>query len=239
MSNTNSSVSSAAQVPLSLAPMTAMAARQEFALHRRLSIRQKKRWWEILTNFDTKNSYAVFDEEGNHTLQVKEEGSGVVSVIKRLLLRQMRPFKSVVYDNPIPKPILHLQRPFRFIFHELNVAAPDGTPMGTVVRRWTWFRRRYEVLDAQGAVVAELFGPIFSPWTFHVRVNGNEVGSIRKKWSGGMKEIFTDADNFAVTFDSINDPALKALVFAATVLIDVVHFEYGNSGGGFRISLGE
>jgi uncharacterized protein YxjI len=229
----------AAQVPLALAPIGVMAVRDEFAGHTKLTIRQKKRWWEILTNWEQKNSYGVYDEDGVHTMQVKEEGSGVMSLLKRLFLRQWRPFHSVVYDNPIPKPVLHLHRPFRFIFHELNVSAPDGTPMGTVVKRWTWLRRRYEVLDAQGVVKAELFGPIFSPWTFNVRVGGDEVGAIRKRWSGGLKEIFTDADNFAVTFDNINDPSLKVLVFAATVLVDVVHFEYGNSGGGFRLSLGE
>ena len=38
-------------------------------------------------------------------------------------------------------------------------------------------------------------------------------------------ELFTDADNFGVILSDIPDPLLRALAFAATVLVDVVHFE--------------
>ena len=37
--------------------------------------------------------------------------------------------------------------------------------------------------------------------------------------------MFTDADNFGIGLGGIADPGLRALAFAATVLIDVVHFE--------------
>jgi uncharacterized protein YxjI len=221
--------SSPAQVSVEMPAMTAVALHEEFAAHRRLSIRQRKKWFEMLTNFDSKNSYAVYDEEGNHTLQVKEDGSGFVSMLKRFFLRQYRPFTSTVYDNPIPKPMMKLKRPWRFYFHEMQVHAADGTTLGSIVLRFAWFRRRYDILDAQGALVAELFGPFLQPWTFEILVNGSKVGMIQKRWSGALKEIFTEADNFAVTFDDIKDPKVKELCFAATVLIDVVHFEYAKN----------
>ena len=55
-----------------------------------------------------------------------------------------------------------------------------------------------------------------------------EVGLIQKKWSGLGKELFTQADNFWIQFENVADPALRALLFSATVLIDVVHFERKN-----------
>ena len=54
---------------------------------------------------------------------------------------------------------------------------------------------------------------------------GEPKGAIVKRWSGWGKELFTDADNFGVDVAGLEDPKLKALVFAATVLIDVVHQE--------------
>ena len=37
--------------------------------------------------------------------------------------------------------------------------------------------------------------------------------------------MFTEADNFWVELERVPDPNLRALLFAATVLVDVVHFE--------------
>ena len=37
--------------------------------------------------------------------------------------------------------------------------------------------------------------------------------------------MFTEADNFWVTYHDVPDPTLRALLFSATVLIDIVHFE--------------
>jgi uncharacterized protein YxjI len=221
----STALQSSAQVPLTVAPATPAAVRQEFAQHRRLSVRQKRRWLEVLLNWEAKNSYGVYDEEGNHTLQVKEEGSGLLNILKRIFLRTARPFHAVVYDNPIPKPLLLLERPFRFIFHRLQVSAADGTPLGSIEREWSWIRRIYRVEDASGREVARLFGPFFKPWTFEIQIGGQKRGLLQKRWSGFTSEFLTDADNFAIELSDVDDATVRALCFASTVLIDVVHFE--------------
>ena len=53
---------------------------------------------------------------------------------------------------------------------------------------------------------------------------------MKKKWSGLLKEAFTEADNFEVEFVADIDPRWKALALAAAVLIDVVHFERAKNG---------
>lgn len=50
-------------------------------------------------------------------------------------------------------------------------------------------------------------------------------GKITKKWSGLLKEGFTDADNFGVTFPNDWPNEQKALFLGAVFLIDFVHFE--------------
>jgi uncharacterized protein YxjI len=199
-----------------------------FAKSTRLSVRQRKRWLEILTSFDARNTYVVYDDMGNPVLDVQEQGGGFSHFLKRIFLGAYRPFTSHVGDLAGGQGhVLSLRRPFRFIFHRLEVRDQDGTLIGAIQRRWTWVRRKYDVEGPNGEVIATLFGPIFRPWTFEIRLPNSdiEMGVVQKKWSGLLKEAFTEADNFWVELDRIQDPTLKTLLFSATVLIDTVHFE--------------
>lgn len=45
------------------------------------------------------------------------------------------------------------------------------------------------------------------------------VGQIRKNWSGVLREVFTDSDNFGVTFPIDLDVGIKATVLAAVFMI--------------------
>jgi uncharacterized protein YxjI len=204
------------------------AAVAVFAKSTRLSVRQRKRWLEILTSFDARNTYVVYDEMGNPVFNVQEQGGGFGNFLKRVFLGAYRPFTSHVEDLAGGGgELLHLRRPFRFIFHRLEVRDKAGTMIGAIQRRWTWVRRKYDVEGPNGEVIATLFGPIFRPWTFEIRLPDSDVemGVVQKKWSGLLKEAFTEADNFWVELDRIQDPTLKTLLFSATVLIDTVHFE--------------
>jgi len=73
-----------------------------------------------------------------------------------------------------------------------------------------------------------LFGPILHPWTFEIREGEEVFGKITKKWSGLLKEGFTDADNFGVTFPADWPNEIKAILLGAVFLIDFVHFEDKN-----------
>jgi uncharacterized protein YxjI len=210
-----------------LVPTTSSTALTVFTRPQRLTVRQRKNWMEIITSFDARNKYVVYDETGNPVFNVEEQGSGFGSLMKRLFLRNLRPFSSHVEDLTGQGHLLVLKKPFRFIFHRLEVRDTAGNVLGAIQRRWTWFRRKYIIEGPDGQEVATLFGPFFRPWTFQIRLAGSEqeVGLIQKKWSGLLKEAFTDADNFWVDFANVADPQLRAVLFAATVLIDIVHFE--------------
>ncbi len=199
-----------------------LAAR--FAAYQRLTVRQRKSWTEILLSFETRNHYDVYDETQQPVLHVQEEGAGFLSFLKRAFLGPSRPFEASVTDPSRSEVWLRLRRPFRFVFHRLEVRGPGGALVGAVQKRWSWVRRIYHVENGLGEVVAELFGPILKPWTFEIRVRGQPRGAIRKRWSGWGKELFTDADDFGVELANL-DPDVKVLAFAATVLVDVVHFE--------------
>jgi uncharacterized protein YxjI len=198
-----------------------------FVQTNRLSVRQRKRWLDILFGWESKNTYLVYDQTQAPVFEVHERGKGFGNLVKRLFLGPLRWFTADVESLALQRPLLVLQRPFRFFFHRLEIRTPEGAVLGAIQRRWTWFRRKYTVEGPDGQEVATLFGPILRPWTFEIQLPGSttEVGLVQKKWSGLGKELFSDADNFWVELDQIADPQLRALLFSATVLIDVVHFE--------------
>jgi uncharacterized protein YxjI len=206
------------------APSQAVA---RFAPYHKLTVRQRKRWIEILFSLEMKNAYDVYDQEQMPVLRVQEQGRGVGSFLKRIFLGTSRWFTAHVTDLATQSLLLEIKRPFRFIFHRIEIADSNGTKIGAVQRRWSWIRRLYDIEDASGQVVMTLFGPFWRPWTFQFRLPGTEtnLGMLQKRWSGLGKEMFTDADNFGIELAQITDPTLKTLLFSATVLIDVVHFE--------------
>lgn len=204
---------------------TALAVVDQFRGFDRLTVRQKKKWVEILLSFELTNKYEVYSNGADPVLRVEEQGRGFLGFLLRMLLSAARPFHAYVLDARSGNVLMQLHRRFRFIFHRLEVAAGNGDAIGVVERRWSWLRRIYNIYDAQGNAVLEVFGPFWKPWTFELRVREQSIGVITKRWSGLGKEIFTDADNFGIEMHNVQDPAHRALAFAALVLIDVVHFE--------------
>ncbi len=186
-----------------------------------LVVSQRKEWGEILTGFETRNKYVVLDAEGNELYKAAEHAG---STLARIFLKAYRPFEMSIV-RPDGNTVLRLSRPFRFYFHEISVFDAGGSLLGTIKKQFSILRRHYSVSDATGQQQFELFGPIFRPWTFFIKQGGVEVGRISKKWSGVMKEAFTDADNFGVQFPGEWKPPLKAVFLGAVFLIDFVHFE--------------
>lgn len=86
-------------------------------------------------------------------------------MLKRVFLGPFRPFEVLVSDAATGESLLLLQRPFRFVFHRLEVRSADGQWFGAIQKRWIWIRRIYAIETPLGQA-AELFGPVFRPWTF-------------------------------------------------------------------------
>ncbi len=209
---------------------------QRLAETETLLIRQKKEFTEIITGFETKNKYEISDSMGRHVYSAGEVDGGFLT---RNFLKSSRPWKIQIL-SPEGSLILELRRPFRWFFHEVNIFDATGKQLGSVKREWSWLRRIYTVYDEIGDVSCELFGPILKPWTFLIKVNGMDRGAIRKKWSGLLKEVISDADHFGIEFPPETDSTLRSVLLGAVFLIDFCHFENNNKVkrsvfSGFRI----
>jgi uncharacterized protein YxjI len=201
------------------------AAAERFTGVQRLSVRQRKKWLEILLSFEFRNSYDVYDESQVAVFKVQETSSGIGAFLGRMFLGTMRPFRVAITDLTNGDVVFELRRPWRFLFHRLDVFAGNGEKIGAIQRKWSWVRRIYSIEDAQGNEIATLYGPFLKPWTFEIKQRDRTIGKVQKRWSGLGKELFSDADNFGIDLGEIGDPTLKGLAFASIVLIDVVHFE--------------
>ncbi len=189
-----------------------------------LIVSQKTEIGEILSGFETKNKYSVTDPEGNQLYFAAEVGG---SFLTRTFLKSARPFTMQVLA-PDGSLVLTLNRPWRWMFYEIIITDATGEILGRIKKRWTLLRRKFSVLDGQDKELFELLGPIFKPWTFQIKNGDREVGKITKKWSGMLKEAFTDADNFGVQFPPDLDVQTKSIILGAVFLIDFLYFENKN-----------
>ncbi len=188
-----------------------------------LLVRQHVDKLEAFTGFEQANNYEVMDSAGN-VLFVASESSNMWA---RQFLKGMRPFTMHV-STPRGESVLTMERPWRFYFAEIEVRDAQGKSLGCIKKRWSLVNRRYTLSCPAVGQELEIDGPFWKPWTFQIKRDGTEQGMIRKKWSGGLREIFTDADNFGIEFPREMDVRLKSVFLGAMFLIDYMHFENNN-----------
>ncbi len=198
-----------------------------------LKVRQVREWVEVLAGWETQNRYEVSDPEGRPLFFVGEMGSTFWDAV----LRNFWAFRTVhlefrALDATVA---LVVRKPWTFFFARAEVTDGHGRPLGVVRQRFKLFGRRLEILSPSGGVLAEIDGPLLHPWTFHVRRRETEIATISKRWGGVLRELFTDADSFGVHFLKVDDPTLRRLVLAATMLIDLAYFENRKRGGGIAL----
>lgn len=191
-----------------------------------LAVKQRRRWLEMLTGWEIPNEYAVLRKGmGGAAFHVVEQTAGWGELLRRMFLGPWRPFTAHVEDLSRGSLAMRLVRPWRWFFPELQVLDQDEKLLLVVRRRWSWVTARYEIVDAQGRTIGEVQGRFWRPWTFELSGEGRHMATVKKRWSKLFTEVFSDADNFTVDFDADTPDRWKAIALAATVLIDVVHFE--------------
>lgn len=205
-------------------------------------VHQQVELLEAFVGFETQNKYAVKNSMGQQIYFAAEESA----CLERQCCGNMRSFQIKVIDHAqrevmrLSKP-LHLSCcrcfPIEFCQDVVEVQAPPGTTIGYVRSRAFCFTPVFDILDqAMQPTGLVIKGPCCGGCCipkFQVMSDGTEVGVIQKQWSGLAKELFTDADNFGVTFPLDMSVAMKATLLGACFLVDFVFFE-NNAGAGVR-----
>jgi len=202
-----------------------------------LLVHQKVELLEIVTSFDTENKYHIKNTLGQPIYSAQEESD----CCSRLFCGPIRPFDMKIVDN-FGKEVIHLNRPlacgmccFPHCLQRIEVSAPPGTVIGTVEQEWSIWRPKFAIKDVSGQTVLQIEGPLC---TFSLcgdvefRVLGSDgmsqIGKISKQWSGLARELFTDTDNFGISFPMDLDVKLKALLLGTCFLIVMICFIFIN-----------
>ena len=177
-----------------------------------------------LFGIETRNKYAI-EANGAPLGFAAEQGKGGLAFLARMFFGHWRTFEIHFFDNA-RNLALRAVHPFRFFFQRLEVFTAHGQELGAIQQRWALFSKRFDLSDATGRTTLTVSSPLWKPWTFVFERNGQEVARVEKKWSGLLREAFTDADRFRVLFSS---PQLaldeRSLILASALFIDLQYFE--------------
>ncbi|MCM2348598.1 MAG: phospholipid scramblase family protein [Bacteriovoracaceae bacterium] len=190
-----------------------------------LHVQQMWEGFEIVLGFESRNKYKILDENLNPVAFAAEQSTGLMGTILRQVVGHWRSFNVIIFNEKREKTYL-LEFPFRWFFKTLYLKDLEGREIGHLQEKFAIFRKKFDVHDKNGRIVAKINSSFFKFWTFEFFDGHKSLGKIQKKWSGVLGEIFTDKDNFVITY---NDPALnhdvKALMLATCLMVDIIYFE--------------
>jgi hypothetical protein len=196
----------------------------ELSSKSQIVLRQRRELAELV-GFETRNKFEIFGPDGAPIGFAAEQGSGLAAFLARSFLGHWRSFEIHVFDAA-RQLVLIARHPWRFFFQRLEVGTADGRPLGALQQRFSILSKRFDVEGPTGGVLMTVSSPLWKPWTFPFQRRGLDAAFVRKRWSGLLREAFTDADNFQIEF---TDPSLgeeeRALLLAAGLFIDLQYFE--------------
>ncbi|XP_046673250.1 phospholipid scramblase 2 isoform X1 [Homalodisca vitripennis] len=200
-----------------------------------LLVHQKVELLEALIGFESKNKFTVKNSLGQKVFYAAEQSD----CCTRNCCGPWRPFGMKILDN-FKNEVIHLERPlacdscwFPCCLQKMEVYAPPGCLVGTVEQDWSILAPAFSIKNAAGDTVLRIEGPVCtmsicgSDVEFNVlsKDGSTKVGRISKQWTGLLREAFTDADYFGITFPMDLDVRMKAVMLGACFLIDAMFFE--------------
>ena len=180
---------------------------------------------EMVFGFETRNKYQILDDELRPLAFAAEQSKGILGTILRQIVGHWRAFEIIIFDERREK-VFKLDFPFRFFFKSLYVTDFTGNEIGHLKERFAFFRKKFDVYDSNNQLVARINSSFFKLWTFEFFDGQRSLGKVQKKWSGILGEVFTDKDNFVVSYSDPNLPTeVRTLMLATCLMVDIVYFE--------------
>jgi uncharacterized protein YxjI len=178
--------------------------------------------------FKLTDTYDIFDAvTGAQVGVAREQPSFFVKMLRLIMNKQALPTSVVVYDQ-------------------------EGARVFSIRRGFTWFRSKVFIRDAEHKVIGYFKSKIFTlgggfwvydqednqfaevrgdwkGWNFKfLTTDGQELGTVTKKWAGLAKELFTTADNYVIALNESVEAKEggNMLLLAAGLAIDIIYKEH-------------
>ncbi|XP_014680946.1 PREDICTED: phospholipid scramblase 1-like [Priapulus caudatus] len=203
-----------------------------------LLVQQQKEMLEIFTGWESQNKYKIANTLGQPVYFSTEDSN----LCERQCCKNARSFTMAIVDTT-GREVISLERPLRCTsmgccccyswLQEVKVYAPRGSLIGTVHENFNYCVPKYSIFNAAHDEIFRIEGDTCACACLGGNVNfeilssatGERIGRIQKQWTGLVREMFTDADNFGVQFPLDLDVKMKAILLGALFLIDFVYFE--------------
>ena len=152
----------------------------------------------VVVGYEQANQYKLLSGATGAVVGYVAEEEGVVSAVKRQLLRTHRPVRLTVL-SPAGHRLLVIQRPWYWIQSHFNIFDGVETLLGEVHEKWHPLRRRYELFSGR-----QQFGyvdePPLSP-TFTIMDGYNQpIARVDKEYTGLIREMLTDSTQYSISF---------------------------------------
>jgi len=198
---------------------------------------QQRRELAELVGFETRNKYEIQGANGESLAFCAEQQKGILGFLMRQFLGHWRAFELHFFEPATKTIAMRAHHPFRWFFQALEISGASGETLGRLEQRFGIFQKKFDLHDASGRVKFEVRSGFFSFWTFPITNNqGQTVATIRKKWSGALREIFTDSDNFQLEFSASSlSKEDRMLILASSIFVDLQYFERKGNGGVFGL----
>jgi len=198
-------------------------------------IKQDVEMFEAIVGFETENRYKVLTGSGGLLFKADED----TNCCNRMCCGSNRSFTIWLSDN-LGQRMMKLESPFRSDscwcpcwLKCVEVQCPPGNTIGYVQQSWSLCKPAFYIQNAEKENILRIQGPCLPKWelcgdrVFQVYTADGETpcGQVTKQWSGLVKELFTDADTFGVSFPVDLDVSVKATIMASAFLIDFMFFE--------------
>ncbi|KAL1437203.1 hypothetical protein MTO96_049185 [Rhipicephalus appendiculatus] len=198
-------------------------------------IQQNVELLEVFLGIEGANHYEAKNPMGQLIYNIREQSN----FCARCCCGPGRCLEIDVLDSTMSV-VIHIVRPLRCshcccfcCLQEIEVQAPPGTPIAQIRQRWSICRPYFTIYTPEDEPALHVVGPICTeslPCKCDVKfevhsTNDVVIGAVTKEWGGLVKEYFTDADSFNVTFPLDLAVKMKAALLALSVLIDYMFFE--------------
>lgn len=164
-------------------------------------------------------SYEIFDTHRNRVAVVKEtKGRSRLEA----LAQEVPDIRTFAVTTALGEPLFTLVMLNEWL---AELTDPGGRLIGRI--RVGANRRRYTLLDDQEEVAGEAAGDLSLTKFDITGPAGERYAQLRKTWAGLRKELFTESDNYTVTFTGPVPAPVRPMIVMVSIVIDMsVHGPY-------------
>lgn len=168
------------------------------------------------------NVYDVFNEKGEKQGAVVQKMSAGLKFLQLILNKAMFPFKLEIRDHT-DQTLAVIKRGWTFWMSKITILNSFDEPIGFVKQKFKFFKPTFRVFSKDGDEIAIITGD-WKAWNFVINdVNGNQIGTINKKWAGIAQEVFTTADKYHVWIDpAYAEDRNKINILSTAIAIDMI-----------------